>query len=56
MKQLTSDQATRWVAANPEAIYALVSDVTRTPEWSPEVVECPWLDGAEGASQGCETR
>jgi len=32
-------------------VYALVSDVTRTGEWSPECVSCRWLDGATHAEQ-----
>jgi hypothetical protein len=40
------------VLAAPEAVYALVADVTRTPEWSPEVVDCHWLDGATGPVVG----
>ncbi|GAA3384036.1 SRPBCC family protein [Cryptosporangium minutisporangium] len=28
----------------PEEVYALVTDVTRIPEWSPECVRCEWLD------------
>jgi hypothetical protein len=30
------------VAASPEAVYATVSDVTRTGEWSPTCKECWW--------------
>ncbi|UYP17179.1 SRPBCC family protein [Rhodococcus sp. Z13] len=33
------------VSADPEKVYALVSDVTRTGEWSPVCVECRWDDG-----------
>lgn len=32
------------VAASPESIYALVSDVTRTGEWSPICRRCEWED------------
>jgi hypothetical protein len=53
MKQeLTTDQVTKHIAATPEAIYALVSDVTRTPEYSPEVVKCTWIKGATGPAVG----
>lgn len=34
------------VAAAPSTLYALVSDVTRMGEWSPENVGCTWLGGA----------
>lgn len=31
------------IDAPPEKVYALVSDVTRMGEWSPECVRCEWL-------------
>ena len=39
------------IGAAPEAVYDLVSDVTRTGEWSPECRGCDWLGevGAVGA-------
>lgn len=37
------------IAASPEAVYDLVSDVTRTGEWSPVCKECWWDEGATGA-------
>ena len=37
------------VAATPEEVYGLVSDVTRTGEWSPQCRECWWVDGGSGA-------
>jgi hypothetical protein len=37
-------------------VYALVSDVTRTGEWSPECVSCRWLDDATHAEQGARYR
>ena len=40
------------VRSSPEALYDLVSDVTRTPEFSPAVVRCTWLDGATGPAVG----
>ena len=36
------------VAATPEALYDLVSDVTRTGEWSPICAACWWDEGAAG--------
>ena len=36
------------VAASPDALYDLVSDVTRTGEWSPVCVACWWDEGATG--------
>lgn len=40
------------VDAPPDAVYAVVSDVTRMGEWSPETMRCEWLDGATGAAVG----
>lgn len=40
-----TDAGTIHVAATPEAVYAVVSDVTRTGEWSPICVACEWDDG-----------
>jgi hypothetical protein len=34
------------VQASPEALYDLVSDVTRTGEWSPVCTACWWDEGA----------
>jgi polyketide cyclase/dehydrase/lipid transport protein len=52
MQRLSRDEVRRRIAAEPQLLYDLVSDVTRTPEWSPEVIECRWLDGATGAAVG----
>lgn len=53
MKQeLTADSVSRYVEAAPPALYRLVSDVTRTPEYSPEVVKCTWMHGASGPVVG----
>jgi hypothetical protein len=40
------------VAAPPERVYDLVSDVVRMGEWSPETVRCRWLGGATAAAVG----
>lgn len=52
IQDLDHDQVTLHMAADPATIYALVADVTRTPEFSPEIVECRWLDGATGPTVG----
>lgn len=44
------------IAAAPEVVYALVADVTRTGEWSPECVRCRWVDGATTAVEGARYR
>jgi hypothetical protein len=52
MQTLDRDEVTTVVGAPPETVYALVADVTRTPEFSPEVERCTWLDGATGPAVG----
>lgn len=52
MQTLDHDQVTLHIDAPPEAVYALVADVTRTPEFSPEILRCTWLDGASGPAAG----
>jgi len=56
MRRLTSDEVRALVPAEPEHVYRLVSDVTRIPEWSPEVIGCTWLDGATGPAVGARFR
>jgi Polyketide cyclase / dehydrase and lipid transport len=41
-----------YIQASPGRVYALVSDVTRMGEWSPETYSCAWLDGATEATVG----
>jgi hypothetical protein len=52
MKKGTSGSASVHVNAPPDKLYALVSDVTRMGEWSPETVRCEWLDDATGPAVG----
>ena len=52
IQQLDHDTVRLRIDARPEAIYDLVADVTRTPELSPEIVQCVWLDGATGPVVG----
>lgn len=52
MQTLDRDEASTVVAAPPEVVYALVADVTRMPEFSPEITRCRWLDGATGPAMG----
>jgi hypothetical protein len=40
------------VAATPDQLYALVSDVTRVGEWSPQCTGCQWDDAAAGPVVG----
>jgi hypothetical protein len=43
------------MAADPTAVYRLVSDVTRMGEWSPETTSCRWLS-APGPMVGARFR
>jgi hypothetical protein len=52
MQTLDRDELSIHVDASARELYALVSDVTRTPQFSPEVVACVWLDGATGPRVG----
>lgn len=52
IQQLDTDSVKASVQADPETIYSIISDVTRTPELSPEVTRCEWLDGATGPAVG----
>lgn len=40
------------IAAPPERVYDLVSDVTGIGRWAAETTECTWLGGADGAEVG----
>jgi hypothetical protein len=51
-QELTTDTVERYIEASPEALYAFVADVTRTPERTPDIVRCEWLDGATGPAVG----
>ena len=52
MQTLDRDEVSVHIDATPREVYALVADVTRMPEWSPEIRRCEWLDGATEASVG----
>lgn len=49
---MSEDVAEIDVAAPPEVVWDLVSDVTRMGEWSPECYRCEWLDGGTGPRPG----
>src|SRR5260221_8118437 len=44
------------IAAPPERVFGLITDVTRMGEWSPECYRCVWLDGATSAYVGARFR
>jgi Polyketide cyclase / dehydrase and lipid transport len=51
-QELTTDSVSRYIEASADDLYAIVSDVTRQPEMSPEVVSCEWIKGATGPAVG----
>ena len=51
-----SGEATEVIAATPDEVYALVSDVTRMGEWSPETRRAEWVRGAAGPAVGARFR
>ncbi len=44
------------IAAPAQRVWALVSDVTRMGEWSPETTSCRWEIGADSARVGARFR
>jgi uncharacterized protein YndB with AHSA1/START domain len=50
------DAVTVHMAAPPERIWELVSDVTKIGSYSPETFEAEWLDGATGPEVGARFR
>ena len=47
-----SGEVSVWMAAPPEKVWALVSDVTRIGEFSPETFEAEWTRGSTGPEEG----
>jgi uncharacterized protein YndB with AHSA1/START domain len=47
---------TREIAAPAEQLWAMVSDMTRMGEWSPENVGGTWMGGATGPQPGAKFR
>lgn len=50
------DSVTVEMAASPDEIWTLLSDVTRIGEFSPETLEAEWLGGATGPAVGAKFR
>jgi uncharacterized protein YndB with AHSA1/START domain len=44
------------IAAPAEKVWAMVSDVTRMPQWSPEQAATKWVGGANGPAVGARFR
>lgn len=47
-------EVSRTIAATPEQVYALVSDLPRMGEWSPENTGGKWIKGATGPAVGAK--
>ena len=50
------DSVTVHIDAAPEAVWDLVSDITKIGRYSPETFEAEWLDGATGPAVGVRFR
>jgi uncharacterized protein YndB with AHSA1/START domain len=50
------ESATVHIAAPPERIWELLSDVTKIGRYSPETFEAEWLEGATGPAVGAKFR
>jgi len=44
------------INTDTKTVYKLISDVTRTGEWSPECRRCQWLDNDQRAAVGARFR
>ena len=44
------------IAAPPERVWSLISDITRMGEWSPECRDCEWLGNAAAPAVGASFR
>ena len=42
------------IAAAPDAVYGVVSDVTSMGQWSPECVQVVWAEGSDGPNVGAQ--
>ncbi len=54
MGEKTKISSSTKVAASPETVYALVSDLCRMGEWSPEATGGQWVGGALGPTVGAK--
>jgi uncharacterized protein YndB with AHSA1/START domain len=50
------DSVTVHINASPQQCWDIVTDITRIGEWSTEVFEQEWLDGATGPAVGARFR
>jgi uncharacterized protein YndB with AHSA1/START domain len=50
------DSVTVHMAASPDRVWELVSDVTRIGSYSPETFDAEWIEGATGPAVGAKFR
>jgi len=50
--QAPNDVVSLQVAAPPEKLWQLISDITNMPRWSPETYKTRWIGGATGPKPG----
>jgi len=53
---MVREEVTVTMTASTDAIWSLVSDITRVGEFSPETFEAEWLNGATGPAVGARFR
>jgi len=51
---MTTGSASVIINRTPAEVFAAVSDITRTGEWSPECISGRWVDGATGPAVGAK--
>jgi uncharacterized protein YndB with AHSA1/START domain len=49
-------EVSRTIAASPQTVWALVADVTRMGDWSPEAEHHAWRGGSDGPTVGARFR
>jgi hypothetical protein len=55
-QQLDHGEVSLVIRATPTALYDLVADITRTPQFSPSVVRAEWVGGAPAPAVGAGFR
>jgi len=51
MRSARTGQASTHIEATPEQVWAILSDLERMGEWSPECHKVEWLDGAKSPAE-----
>lgn len=51
-QELDHDEVSLVIRATPAALYDLVTDISRTPQFSPNIVKARWVGGATGPAVG----